>query len=333
MQDIFQDFVLWLLKFLAVSTGLLTAARIWTLRHRRKGQKKLPTGQTPLSSLSKETRKSLLILASGIALLHGLVSGVYAQAKPAAETTFPLPIPYEEQSSGKAARPIPKVDLPRKLTQAEKAQLAKTRRIALRLSQEGDENFRRGLLPLGDHLRQLLLSYSLRQNLARLQGESLQSLNQEERQRNQGIVRQLENFNQPAAEGWAADLALARVYLARVDAESASLQGESGAMFAALSRQAESARLHVSLRGFDEALGMAPPQALVEAAQLERRANLEALPRDPSLAEYRTAFGAIALNSSAWNPKSSAGLARGRESAGWISCICCGLRSPRPMRF
>lgn len=35
MQGIFQDFFIWLLKFLAVSVGLLTAARCWTL-HRRK---------------------------------------------------------------------------------------------------------------------------------------------------------------------------------------------------------------------------------------------------------------------------------------------------------
>ena len=36
MQEIIQDFLIWLLKFLAVSVGLLTAARIWTLKRRKK---------------------------------------------------------------------------------------------------------------------------------------------------------------------------------------------------------------------------------------------------------------------------------------------------------
>jgi hypothetical protein len=148
-------------------------------------------------------------------------------------------------------------------------------------------------MPLDDHLRQLYMSYSLRQNLSRVgEGESLESLNLEERDRYREIVRQLEAFNQPAAIGWAADLALARTYLARIEAETASLSGEQGRMYQALSRQAESAREHVELRRFDESLGLGSPQAVVASTQLERRADLENLPRNPTMENYRAAFEA-----------------------------------------
>lgn len=237
--------------------------------------------------------QSFPIMALGAVLLSWPSAFLFAQPATTARTTFPLPVPYEEEAPGGPGRNVPEVNLPRPLTHTEKSQLRSMRQVALKLSRQSDDSFRRGLMPLGDHLRQLFLSYSLRQNLARMgEGESLKSLNSDERERYRDIVRQLENFNQPAAEGWAADLALANMYLARIDAESASLSGDQGRMYDALSRQAESARQHVELRRFDEFLGIAPPQAVIGAMQLERQADLEALKRNPDLDEYRTAFHA-----------------------------------------
>jgi hypothetical protein len=49
LQDIFQDFSLWLLKFLAVALGLLTLATLWTHRQRQKQQRKrIDADQKPL---------------------------------------------------------------------------------------------------------------------------------------------------------------------------------------------------------------------------------------------------------------------------------------------
>jgi hypothetical protein len=87
-------------------------------------------------------------------------------------------------------------------------------------------------------------------------------------------------------------LALAQVYLARVEAESAYLAGEQGALSAALTRQVEWSNLHLEASRFDEFLGVATPLAVVEAAQLERRAGLDALSRFPTRGEFRDAFQA-----------------------------------------
>jgi hypothetical protein len=54
LQGIFQDFLIWLLKFLAVSAGLLTAARIWTL-HRRKKQASSDAGTPPSPPKPRQT--------------------------------------------------------------------------------------------------------------------------------------------------------------------------------------------------------------------------------------------------------------------------------------
>ncbi len=146
-------------------------------------------------------------------------------------------------------------------------------------------------MPLNDYLRQVSLSYNLRRSLVDLgEGGSRQDLVNQEVARYQDVAQRLERFGQPAAEGWAGDAALAHVYLARAEAEAAYESGNQGAVNAALHQQADWANRLVQYRQFDNALGIASPQSLVEAEQLERRASLDALPRNPTAAEFRTAF-------------------------------------------
>ncbi len=170
-------------------------------------------------------------------------------------------------------------------------QRARTRQLALSLAEKSDDNFRRGLLPLGDYLRQVSLSYNLRRSLLDFgEGGSRRNLANQEVARYQNIVRQLEQFGQPAAEGWAGDVALAHVYLARAEAESAYEAGDQGQVNSALQKQVDWSQQLVKFREFDKNLGIAPPQSVIAAEQLERRASLDALPRNPTTAEYRTAF-------------------------------------------
>jgi hypothetical protein len=237
--------------------------------------------------------QNLMILTIASALLHGGSVRVAAQMKTGRPASASLRFPYEDNTvpaTGRQATPVP---LPRQLTRGETSQLARASQIAMNLSASSDDSFRRGLMPLGDHLRQLTLSYSLRQNVSGFGvGETRQALNARELERYREIVGQLEQFNQPASRGWAGDLALAHTYLARAEAESAYLAGEKGEMLGALNRQVEWSQRQLQSREFDAVLGIATPQAVVEAAQLERRAGLDAMPRNPTPEEYRPAFQA-----------------------------------------
>lgn len=225
-------------------------------------------------------------------LLGVPVSGT-AQTPVGAFSSNPQRKPYEEQRTPGSRRALPPVSLPRPLTRAEKVQLNQTRRVATQLAERGGDSFRRGLMPMGDYLRQLSLSYRLRKSVSKFGvGEPLQAVNLQEVARYREIVGQLEKFRQPAAEGWAADLALAQSQLARMEAEQASFQGDRGAMFAALNREVEWATQHVALRQFDEALGVASPRQVILAKQFERRTRLDSLSQYPTVEEYRNAYEA-----------------------------------------
>ena len=216
---------------------------------------------------------------------------ILAQTRPFAEPAAPVRTPYEDKHADRSQPGSGAVNPPRPLTVAEKMQLARTRQLALSLAEKSDDNFRRGLLPLGDYLRQVSLSYQLRRSLVDFgEGGSRRDLANQEVARYQNVVQQLEQFGQPAAKGWAGDVALAHVYLSRAEAESAHAAGDQGQVNAALQTQVDWSKQLVGYREFDSNLGMAPPQSVIAAEQLERRASLDALPRDPTRAEYRTAF-------------------------------------------
>ncbi len=243
-------------------------------------------------------RQNLTVLTVLTALLLGESASIFAQAKLGYPAFSPPPVPYEDKAPprsrlGRQREMPPPPKLHRKLTRAEQAQLARTRQTAMRLAEKSDETFRRGLMPLGDYLRQLSLSYTLKKSVADLGGgQTRRALSSQEVSRYQGIVQQLQQFRQPASEGWAGDLALAQTALSRVEAESAQLAGDQSAMTAALDRQLDWSQKHLQARTFDAYLGMAPPQSVIEAAQLERRSGLDAMPRNPTAEDYRGAFQA-----------------------------------------
>jgi len=259
-----------------------------------------------------------LCLSAGTRL--GLTPRVFAQAQNPSASAGPLRLPYEDAQAPKRQREVRAPELPRKLMPSERDQLARTRENALRLAANSDHGFRRGLLPLGDHLRQLALSYSLRQSVATFGiGPSRETLNQQELSRYREIVETLEQFRQPAAEGWRADLALARSHLARVEGEQAYLQGDRMALRDALNRQVTWSNRHLATRELDHFLGMASPRQVIEAAQFERRSRLEALPRYPTSTEYRLAYqsyrddlGDLVQNVERWSQQ-GAGLGRRDE--------------------
>ena len=246
-----------------------------------------------LSSYSIRLSSAVLVFSFVSAWQFGFLREAIAQSGAGNPAARPLRIPYEDKRTPQPGRAAVPIQLPRQLTRAERAQLDRTREIAQRLAARSDESFRRALLPLGDHLRQLSLSYSLRQSVETFGvGETREELNRQELARYRSIARQLETFRQPASEGWAADSALAQAHLARAEAEHAYLNGEKGALESALNRQVEWAHRHVELRGIDAAVGMAAPRERIEATQFARRSNLDALPRYPTAAEYREAYRA-----------------------------------------
>jgi hypothetical protein len=81
-------------------------------------------------------------------------------------------------------------------------------------------------------------------------------------------VRMLEEFNEPASKGWAADLALSRVALRQAQLDMARLTGSKGAMVALSREQQELAAEHYWLRLQDADLGLASLPDLVQAVSL-----------------------------------------------------------------
>lgn len=130
------------------------------------------------------------------------------------------------------------------------------------------DSFRRGLMPLHDHLDQLrIVADSEFRLVGGTEGGRIQVA-----ARHLGRMRQVEralsDFDQPNAEGWRADLYLARAMVAQAEFDLATAEGNpDAAEFAAL-RARILAERHVIERRFDSSLGLASLPMLLQAEML-----------------------------------------------------------------
>jgi hypothetical protein len=154
----------------------------------------------------------------------------------------------------------------------QRAKLAATVQVIGRsLADKSFDSYRRGLMPLHDHLEQLNLatqsSYSLldkpaaqievavrhRQNLNRIVDT---------------LIKAKQTVGLPAAPGFTADLLLARAMLAQADVEIATLENDQIAAEEASSRAIENAQRHLQIRRVDVDLGFASLSMLTNAIML-----------------------------------------------------------------
>jgi hypothetical protein len=132
------------------------------------------------------------------------------------------------------------------------------------------DSFRRGLLPLSDHLQHLALTCEIESGAERAGQDLVNPLHSRAAQqriaRLSDVVALLEQFQQPAAAGWAADLALSRLVLSRAISEAAAQRGKTSAAPPMTSAEQHLAAEQYELRLWDAEMGLAGPPALVAAA-------------------------------------------------------------------
>jgi hypothetical protein len=132
------------------------------------------------------------------------------------------------------------------------------------------DSFRRGLLPLSDHLQHLALTCEIESGAERAGQALVNPLHSRAAQqriaRLSDVVALLEQFQQPAAAGWAADLALSRLVLSRAISEAAAQRGKTSAAPPMTSAEQHLAAEQYELRLWDAEMGLAGPPALVAAA-------------------------------------------------------------------
>jgi hypothetical protein len=179
---------------------------------------------------------------------------------------------YRGASSG-ATTPAP-FDEPRapspELTRADRRRWDAASATAGRLVVNSADSFRRGLLPLSDHLQHLALTCEIESGAERAGQDLVNPLHSRAAQqriaRLSDVVALLEQFQQPAAAGWAADLALSRLVLSRAISEAAAQRGKTSAAPPMTSAEQHLAAEQYELRLWDAEMGLAGPPALVAAA-------------------------------------------------------------------
>lgn len=204
--------------------------------------------------------------------------------------------------------------------------------VALTLRNDSSDSFRRGLLPLVDHLEHLSAVFdcegraaydtALRATRSQPQYESQATSERGEpptvdRQRLvkamqpvfaariqalQDALSRLEQFNQPAAIGWVADVALARLSLRQAQREAAEFLGDRGKIQALSAEEQRLAAEHYYRRLLDAEVGLASVPSLIHAVAL-----LNVAP------EFKRQFyESAAVNTTLWNLK---GAEIGRKDA------------------
>lgn len=169
--------------------------------------------------------------------------------------------------------------------------------------------FRRGLLPLRDHLEQLALATEIEVLSADAHEVSPAAALQRQVDRLRDVRDRLRAFHQPAAEGWAADTALAEWALADAEQKLARAGGEPVAAQTAEARRREWAAVHYRLRQRDGNIGAASLPSVVHAASLVVGASRSGSERDLLAEEYREQLRRTAALTAEWAER-GAGIGR-----------------------
>ena len=137
-----------------------------------------------------------------------------------------------------------------------------------RLATRSFDSFRRGLMPLHDHIDQLQLVADSEFRLLGRDGAGSAEVAARHLERIRRVERALRDFDEPNAEGWRADLFLARALVAQAEFDLARVQGnESAAEFAA-QRARLLAERHLIERRYDSSIGLASLPMLLHAEML-----------------------------------------------------------------
>ena len=132
----------------------------------------------------------------------------------------------------------------------------------------GRDSFERGLMPLEDYADQAQTVLETRLSVASLQNDRAARMsalvNHADLMRS--AARQLREFDQPAAAGWAADTAYAELLSANADLRVAAARGDRNSYNSAVARSQQLAETHYDLRVEDFDQGLASLPNLARAA-------------------------------------------------------------------
>ncbi|MBI1311375.1 hypothetical protein GC176_08720 [bacterium] len=180
------------------------------------------------------------------------------------------------RTDGRGNRVVTPLEVKRAVEQAQRAKQQADRQLKVlaeqsaALADQSFDSFSRGLMPLPDHLEQLKLTQ--RSELLTASDEK-QAVEVQQRyvERMEAIVDALEEFNAPNAEGWQADLLLARALTAEARSDLATQQKRDGIAQAAREQALELAEDHLEQRQADSTIGWATVPMLVNAQLVVQR--------------------------------------------------------------
>lgn len=141
----------------------------------------------------------------------------------------------------------------------------KVRRLvndSVEFQQHSSDSFRRGLLPLQDHLEHLMAQRQVGVLQAAINDRPPLEAARQFRDHLATVEVELRSFRQIASAGWAADVVLSRLMLAEADLEVARISGNRALENDAIARRATLAREHWELREWDAHMGLATLQDL-----------------------------------------------------------------------
>jgi len=148
--------------------------------------------------------------------------------------------------------------------------------LAAELAVQSTSTFERGLLPLEDYLEHLRFVTYVEQRAAQEQQQPQKAIAaaQQHVDRLAHAAVLLEEFRQPAAEGWLAESLLAQAATAEARANLAQLRGQKELASVATQRFQDLALQHLEAREFDtQVLGIGSLPTMAAAIELVARAN------------------------------------------------------------
>lgn len=145
---------------------------------------------------------------------------------------------------------------------------ARIQLTSARLAERSFDSFRRGLMPLHDHLDQLRLVADSEFRVLSADPAGEVEVAARHLQRIRRVERALADFNEPNAVGWRADLFLARALLAQAEYDLAAAQGNTANAEIAAQQARLLAERHLIERRHDWSIGLASLPTLLHAEML-----------------------------------------------------------------
>lgn len=215
--------------------------------------------------------------------------------------------PADEEPKVSQAAPGDRAEERRRFGQAE--------RTADDVAANAAAAFHRGLMPLRDYLEQTSLVLQIELMSADAHGTSSLAVWERQIERLSDATARLRGINQPAAEGWASEVALAEWALADAHYHRAALPNDSAAREQAARQRAEWGAEHVRRREWDVSIGAAPEASLARAMGLYAAAEQQSPEQGADLVQrqvseqYISQLGAIEILTREWADK-GAGIGR-----------------------